>query len=73
LSSSSDLRKQFAGQNRATVSMQLKNNDAVHVRKSTRPEPRQQKFYSALGISLHPGTTIKKTNKSSAITEFLKI
>ena len=72
-SSWSDLRKQLVGQNRVTVSMQLKNNDAVHVRKSTRPEPRQQKIYSALGIGFHPGTIIKTTNKSSAITEVLKI
>ncbi len=72
-SSWSDLRKQLAGQNRVTVSMQLENSNVVHVRKSTRPEPRQQKIYSALKICLHPGTTIKKTYKSSAITEVLKI
>jgi len=72
-SSWSDLRKQLAGQNRVTVSMQLKNSDVVHVRKSTRPEPRQQKIYSALRIGFYPGTTIKTTNKSSAITEVLKI
>jgi len=60
-SSWSDLRKQPAGQNRVTISMQCKNNDVVHVRKSTRPEPRQQKIYSALGICFHPGRTIKKT------------
>ncbi|MDM8544812.1 transposase, partial [Desulfococcaceae bacterium HSG9] len=68
-----DLRKQPAGQNRVTVSMRLKNDNVVHVRKSTRPEPRQQKIYSALGICQHPGTTIKRTNKSSAITESLKM
>ena len=72
-SSWSDLRKQLAGQNRVTISMQCRNNDVVHVRKSTRPEPRQQKIYSALGICSHPGTTIKKTNKSSAITKPLKV
>ncbi|MBW2663568.1 MAG: transposase [Deltaproteobacteria bacterium] len=72
-SSWSDLRKQLTGQNRTTISMQCKNDDVVHVRKSTRPEPRQQKIYSALGISSHPGRTIKKTiNKSSAITGALK-
>jgi len=71
-SSWSDLRKQLAGQNRVTVSMQLTNDEIVHVRKSTRPESRQQKIYTALGICLHPGTTIKKINKSSAITEVLK-
>jgi len=72
-SSWSDLRKQLSGQNRVTISMQCKNNDVVHIRKSTRPEPRQQKIYSALGIGFHPGTTIKKTNKRSAISEVLKI
>ncbi len=69
----SGLREQLAGQNRITVSMHCKNDDVVHVRKSTRPEPRQQKIYSALGISSHPGTTVKKIiNKSSAITNSVK-
>jgi len=72
-SSWSDLRKQLAGQNRVTISMQCKNDDVVHVRKSTRPEPRQQKIYSALGICSHPGRTNKKIiNKGSAITKVLK-
>ncbi|MDA3790888.1 MAG: IS1634 family transposase [Desulfobacula sp.] len=72
-SSWSDLRKQLAGQNRVTISMQCKNGDVIHVRKSTRPEPRQQKIYSALGICSHPGRAIKKTiNKCSAITTALK-
>jgi transposase len=71
-SSWSDLRKQLMGQNRVTISMQCKNNDVVHVRKSTRPEPRQQKIYSALGICSHPGIIIKKTNKRSAIAKDLK-
>ena len=72
----SDLRKQLAGQNRTTVSMHCRNDNVVHVRKSTRPEPRQQKIYSALGLCPLPGrtikTTIKKINKSSAITKILK-
>ena len=71
----SDLRKQLAGQNRVTVSMQCRNDNVVHVRKSTRPEPRQQKIYSALELSSLPGRTIKTTikkNKSSAITKILK-
>jgi len=59
-SSWSDLRKQLVGQNRVSISMQCKNGDVVHVRKSTRPEPRQQKIYSALGICSHPGQTIKR-------------
>ncbi len=70
----SGLRKQLAGQNRITISMQSKNDEIVHVRKSTRPEPRQQKIYSALGICSHPGKTTKRTiDKSSAITDKLKM
>jgi transposase len=71
-SSWSDLRKQLAGQNRVTISMQCKNHDVIHIRKSSRPEPRQQKIYSALGIGFHPGATITKINKRSAIAEVLK-
>lgn len=73
-SSWSVLRKQLTGQNRVTISMQCKNNEVVHVRKSTRPEPRQQIIYSALGVCPLPGRTVKRTiNKSSAITKVLKI
>ena len=72
-SSWSDLRKQLAGQNRVSISMQCKNDEVVHVRKSTRPEPRQKKIYSVLGICSHPGETIKSIiNKRSAITKTLK-
>jgi len=75
-SSWSDLRKQLTGQNRTTISMHCRNDNVVHVRKSTRPEPRQQKIYSALGLCPLPGrtikTTIKKINKRSAITKTLK-
>jgi transposase len=75
-SSWSDLKKQLTGQNRVTVSMQCRNDNVVHIRKSTRPESRQQKIYSALGLCSLPGrtikTTIRKTNKSSAITKILE-
>lgn len=60
-SSWSSLRKLLSTQNRVTVSMQCKNGDTVHVRKSTRPEPKQQEIYSALGVQSHPGHTIKTT------------
>ena len=60
-SSWSSLRKLLATQNRVTVSMQCKNGGTVHVRKSTRPEPKQQEIYSALGVQSHPGHTIKTT------------
>jgi len=57
-SSWGDLRKQLEGQARVTVTMKQKNGNIVHVRKSTRPEVRQQKIYTALGLSSHPGKTI---------------
>jgi len=70
----SGLREQLAGQNRITISMHCTNDDMVHVRKSTRPEPRQQEIYSALEICSHPGKTVKRIiNKSSAITNNLKM
>lgn len=56
-----DLRKMLTGQNRVTISMQCKNGNIIHVRKSTRPEPDQQEIYRALGLNMHPGKTIKKT------------
>ncbi|NDY74606.1 transposase [Desulfobacter hydrogenophilus] len=68
-SSWAQLRNQLEGQNRVTVSMQCKDGQTLHIRKSTRPEPRQQKIYKALEISLHPGEVIKTIlNKSSVIT-----
>ncbi|MCP4078053.1 MAG: transposase [Gammaproteobacteria bacterium] len=66
----SGIRDQLANQNRITVSMHCKNNDVVHLRKSTRPESRQQKIYSALGMCFYPGKTVKTIiNKSSAIPD----
>jgi len=44
--------------------MQCKNGDFIHVRKSTRPEPEQQKVYSVLKLDMHPGKTIKKIVKN---------
>ncbi len=59
-SSWSDLRKQLKGQDRITVSMSCRDGEIVHIRKSTRLEPRQQGIYDALGLSHYPGRTIKK-------------
>jgi transposase len=59
-SSWSGLRKQLKGQDRITVSMKCQNGETVHIRKSTRPEPRQQFIYDALGLSHYPGRIIKK-------------
>jgi transposase len=60
-SSWSNLRKQLKGQDRITVSMNCKNGETVHIRKSTRPEPRQQVIYDALRLAHYPGRTIKKS------------
>ncbi len=54
-----NIRKQLEGQNRVTITMKQKDGNIVHVRKSTKPELRQQKIYTALGLSSHPGKTIK--------------
>ena len=59
-SSWSNLRKQLKGQDRITVSMNCQNGETVHIRKSTRPEPRQQVINDALGLAHYPGRTIKK-------------
>ncbi len=58
-SSWSELRKQLRGQVRITTSMQKENGEAVHIRKSTRPEPRQQIIYDALNLAHYPGRTEK--------------
>ena len=60
-SSWSTLRKLLSTQHRVTVTMQCKNGGTVHIRKSTRPEPKQQEIYSVLGVKSHPGHTIKTT------------
>ena len=59
-SSWSNLRKQLKGQDRITISMNCQNGETVHIRKSTRPEPRQQVIYDALGLGHYPGRIIKK-------------
>ena len=60
-SSWSGLREQLKGQDRVTVSMKCQNGDTVHIRKSTRPEPRQQIIFDALGLSHYPGRIVRKT------------
>ncbi len=59
-----DLRKFLTDQSRVTITMQCKNGDVVHIRKSTQPEPDQQKIYNVLGLKPHPGRTIKKIIKN---------
>jgi transposase len=55
------LRNILLPHSRVTVSMQCKNGNTVHVRKSVHPEPEQQKIYSLLGVKNHPGNVIKTT------------
>lgn len=59
-----NLRQKLTGQNRITISMQCKNGNVIHIRKSTRPEPEQQKLYRVLGLDMHPGKTIKTILKN---------
>ncbi len=64
------LRNQLKSKSRVTISMQSRDGQTVHIRKWTRPEPRQQEIYKALEIGLNPGQVIKTIlNKSSAITQ----
>ncbi|MGC1952970.1 MAG: IS1634 family transposase [Gammaproteobacteria bacterium] len=51
------LRQTLAGQVRVTVELKREDGKTLHVRKTTRPEPRQQVIYDALGIFDRPGKT----------------
>ena len=55
------IREQVGDHSRITVTAKCKNGDTVHIRKSYRPEPRQQRIYDALGLPHHPGRIIKRT------------
>jgi len=55
------LRNILLTHNRVTVSMQCKNSETVHIRKSVQPDPEQQKLYLALGVKSHPGNVEKTT------------
>jgi len=53
------LRRQLKGQDRITVQMKCQNGEVIHIRKSTRPEPRQQVIYDALNLPYYPGNVMK--------------
>ena len=53
------IRRALAGQDRVTVTLKRADGKTVHIRKTTRAEPRQQAIYDALGISDRPGRTEK--------------
>jgi transposase len=49
------IRRELDGQDRVTVELKRADGRTIHVRKATRPEPRQQVIYDALGVSDRPG------------------
>ena len=51
------LRETMATQQRITATLQRRDGRAVHVRKASRPEPRQHKINEMLGLSPNPGGT----------------
>ena len=51
------LRETMAAQQRVTATLLRRDGRAVHVRKATRPEPRQHKINEMLGLSPNPGGT----------------
>ena len=53
------LRAQLEGQDRITVVLKREDGKRYHIRKATRPEPRQQGIYDVLGIAHLPGNTEK--------------
>lgn len=53
------IRRELAGQDRVTVTLKRADGRTLHIRKATRPEPRQQVIYDALGIGDRPGKTEK--------------
>ncbi len=53
------LRRELEGQDRVTLELKLADGKTLHVRKATRPEPRHQIIYDALGIADRPGKTEK--------------
>lgn len=64
------LRRALSGQERVTVELRREDGATVHVRRSSRPEPRQQCIYDALGISSRPGrteTTVTTTKASPTV------
>ena len=49
------IRNTLASQVRITTTLQRRDGRTIHVRKASRPEPRQQKIYEAINLSPNPG------------------
>ena len=54
------LRRTLGARQRVTATVQRQDGRTVHVRKATRPEPKQQAILNALGIRESPGGTQKE-------------
>ncbi len=52
-----NIRNTLSSQIRITATLQRRDGRTVHVRKASRPEPQQQKIYSALQLGPNPGGT----------------
>jgi transposase len=50
-------RNTLSSQVRITTTLQRRDGRTVHVRKASRPEPRQQQIHTALNLSANPGGT----------------
>ncbi len=61
------LRCQLNGQDRVTAVMRREDGKIYHIRKATRPEPRQQVIVEALGLSGNPGGTEKALVDPAAV------
>ena len=64
------LRRALSGQERVTIELKREDGATVHVRRTSRPEPRQQRIYDALGIASRPGrneTTVTQTPLSATM------
>jgi transposase len=53
------IRNTLATQIRITSTLKLRDGRTAHVRKASRPEPRQQKIHAALRLTANPGGTIQ--------------
>jgi transposase len=58
-SSWESLKKELNSQSRVTAIMTTKDGRTVHLRKTTKPDPKQKVIFDALGISCSPGKTVK--------------
>lgn len=62
------IRRALRGQDRVTVELRRADGATVHVRKSSRAEPRQRDIYDALGIPSRPGNTEISVVKNPALS-----